>query len=132
MLVQLRLAYLFSTSDHNSIISNILLNFEANHSDIRLVHKNFKASNFDEFNRYLSSINWSNIFDDAESVNDLWTKFCDVLNLGIEKFVPDHVECCNSKRVLYPLYIRKMLLKKKNYGVKGITLMVVMVISVIR
>ena len=103
----------FSTSDHNSIISNILLNFEANHSDIRLVHKNFKASNFDEFNRYLSSINWSNIFDDAESVNDLWTKFCDVLNLGIEKFVPDHVECCNSKRVLYPLYIRKMLLKKK-------------------
>ena len=103
----------FSTSDHNSIISNILINFEANHSDIRLVHKNFKASNFDEFNRYLSSINWSNIFDDAESVNDLWTKFCDVLNLGIEKFVPDHVECCNSKRVLYPLYIRKMLLKKK-------------------
>jgi hypothetical protein len=101
----------FSTSDHCSIVSHILLDDRDNLPNV-YPRKNFINADYKAFNDFLMLQNWDEIFSDDDSANEMWDKLCDVINDGLGKFVPNYVNKLNNAK-RYPPYIRKMLLKKR-------------------
>ena len=77
------------------------------------------------FNVFFQNVNWYDLFYEYKNIESRWKIFIDVINEGIEKYIPlMKVQCdkskCNHK---FPNYIRHILLKKKKkwfkYKFKG-------------
>jgi hypothetical protein len=82
------------------------------------MYKNFRNADYVAFNEFMKSQIWSDLFAGLESVNDMWRKLnqvTDGLTDGLTRFVPDCSNKQKSKKVIYPEYLNKMLLKKSYY-----------------
>lgn len=102
-------------SDHN-IVSFKLHCMAANQlNDESILFRDFENTDFDGLNRYLSTIDWSAVLVTSYDTNTYWKKFMEILNAGIELYVPVRRKKMLSRRVgcLYPYFIRQMLRKRK-------------------
>ena len=86
----------FSTSDHDSIVCEIVKPF-VNIGD-SISKPCFKKADYVLINAFLSTLDWEDIFSDCESVNDYWLAFKGILDNVISNFVPN-VNQSNHKRV---------------------------------
>jgi len=115
----------FIGCDHMSVHFNIVLPVELSpniclplcddpESEV-LCFYNFNAGDYDGLNMYLSSVNWQEVFGDISDINECWNSFTDILNKGIELFVPVKVfdpTVPRNERKLLPLFIRQLYRKK--------------------
>ena len=98
----------FSTSDHCCIISHILPDERGNLLNAYSYHrKNCMNSDYKAFNDFLMYQNWNEIFSEVDSANEIWIRLYDVINDGLDKFVPNCINKVNNAK-RYPPYIRKM------------------------
>ena len=113
----------FGNSDHETIEFNFVIpEINSNNKcDSKCVF-NFKDADFDGLNAFLSAVDWQNVLrtpDAANDVNNCMDAFIDVLNEGINIFVPIkevfNVPSSSNSRAsvrIYPLFIRQLFRKK--------------------
>lgn len=105
-------------SDHDIVCFKVLVPPSTTHDtldrNIKDVRYDFKHADYVGFNNYLSGINWSNILTNTDDIDILWNRFTEVIDSGIDMFVPT-LSCSriSSRTVsMYPLYIRQLFRKK--------------------
>ena len=76
----------FSTSDHASILCNIMVQKNLN-DDCELI-PNFRKADYTLINAFLATIDWNSVFENCRCTNDYWSAFKDVINTAIYNFVP--------------------------------------------
>ena len=76
----------FSTSDHYAI--NLKVRFAQPATGPAEIRRDYWNANFDEFSGFLMSVDWANVFMSCATIDQFWMAFTEVLNAGIEKFVP--------------------------------------------
>ena len=103
----------FSSSDHASLIFNIFMD-TADVDYKSICFRDFRSGDYDSFNIYLNSIAWHLILSCTDSVEDIWNKFLNIMQVGISKYVPIKAKSNRAtKACLYPPYIMKLQLNKK-------------------
>ncbi|KAK5971058.1 hypothetical protein GCK32_005671 [Trichostrongylus colubriformis] len=91
------------TSDHNIVI------FSVNVPAQDMAGKEFRCfprANVEAINRELSSVNWFSVFNNYDSIDDVYHRFLDVIRLLIDRFVPIKKLC--SVVESYPRHIRNL------------------------
>ena len=89
-------------------------NADGAESDV-LCYYNFSAGDYEGLNSYLSAVNWQEIFQDNTDIDKCWELFINVLDKGIELFVPVKVfdpKLTKKDKKLLPLFIRQLYRKK--------------------
>lgn len=97
----------FHTSDHR------ILEFYCDSKAERplfLPLPNFFRANYAAMNQYLASINWWSVFQNFQSADDMYMKFCSVMYNGFSNFVP--LSFRKVKTVKYPVHIQNLLKQK--------------------
>ena len=114
----------FIGCDHMSVHFSIVLPDELSNNCLPLdddpdhevlCYFNFIAGDYEGLNMYLSSVNWHDVFADISDINDCWVSFTNILNKGIELFIPVKVfdpKLSKKDRKLLPLFIRQLYRKK--------------------
>jgi ribonuclease P/MRP protein subunit RPP40 len=120
----------FSTSDHcsvefvlnnchNSIHSIDSVNQAQsslhNKVDTSLCYKLWKKADWSSMKIFLSHIDWECYLHKSLDGEQCWDNFISVLNCVIDKFVPSKQSVnasCRSKKISYPITIRKLLIRK--------------------
>lgn len=111
----------FSTSDHSSVIVDILctkqsLTSESNEPTKQRIFK-WKCGDYVGMCLYLKEYNWSDMFAFNLTADDLWHAFCEVLDKAIELFVPsvltDYNQHTKTSRTHYPKYIHRSITRKR-------------------
>ena len=85
-------------SDHNIVIAQARLKPQINKQTPRTIHL-FKKANWNDFKAFINRSK-VNIINNADvlSVEDIWTKFTNMINEGINKFVP--IKKIGTKKLL--------------------------------
>lgn len=99
-----------ATSDHFSI------RFELNVSQDHKVCEFVRFNNCDHVVDFLNHINWNFIFEDCSDSQSFWTEFSNVLNFGINNFLPK--KRANNSKSFFPLSentTNALREKKKNW-----------------
>ena len=110
------------SSDHESVLFELYLQHggyscdnsveNVDSDDCNLVY-DYDNTDYVGLNLYLSNFCWSEIFSYCSDVNDYWSIFVSILNLGIYLYTPTKRVCMSrSHGKKYPLYIRQLLRKK--------------------
>ena len=111
-------------SDHNIVEFNLVLptdNIIKNNinDDAKQYCYNFKEADFEGLNNFLIGVDWQSILC-SDNANDCMETFINILNIGIDEFVPvkpvSTLSCPSHDRKynrLYPLYIRQLFGKKR-------------------
>jgi len=78
--------------------------------DSKAFVRDFKNADYVTFDNYLLSINWNTELVNCYDVNTYWDNFVNVINIGIELFVPMKRINFNARfcKQYYPHYIRQM------------------------
>jgi hypothetical protein len=87
-------------SDHNMISFKLhcMATDKANENSVLV--RDFANTDFDAFNMYLLAIDWSALLVTSYDVNTYWKNFMDILNEGIELYVPTRRRKISDKRVV--------------------------------
>ena len=102
----------FSTSDHCSV--SFSLNFTCCHNiECPLTITEWKNAYWVNFNSFLLSVDWIYILSTSLTADVLWTTFKDILNTGIELFVPNHTRKSSNSTKKPPRNIRRLINNKK-------------------
>ena len=67
---------------------------------------NYSKADFKGLNIYFSQVNWVGLFKHCTDINLIYSKFLDIINGGIKKFVP--LKKKKSGMRVYPPYIIKL------------------------
>ena len=103
----------FSTSDHCAIVFTMC--FDSNYDEAtQCILYDWQKADWLSFNNFLFEIDWLSVLSENLTVDSLWSAFCKILNLGIEKYVPHFARKPNSTRSnkKYPKSVRKLQSKK--------------------
>ena len=74
--------------------------------------RNFFLANYSEINNFLSTIDWSCVFNGTNDIDSLYENFLSFLNESIQRYVPF---CGNKRKPRLPSHIRNLLKQKKHY-----------------
>ena len=110
----------FGTSDHDSINFVVVIENEfsvlddpKNNIGIDLCKLWWKAD-WEGFELYCLSIDWFEILSGCFEANEMWGCFINVLNEGINTFVPQRKWTKTSTKIVrYPIALRKLINKKR-------------------
>ena len=105
----------FSTSDHNAISCEILYS-KSSQLENPSHNKQFmwKHGDYDGLCNYLACYNWNDFFTYNLTADSLWQTFRDILDCGLELFVPYKFVCCESTPSRkYPRRIRELIARKR-------------------
>ena len=111
----------FSTSDHNCVITNIILPNRSNNSynhccSVTDMFYDFNNADWNSIRSYLASVDFNVLFNSDLSVPDIFTAFYNIVYRCLNMYVPKRPS--NSKNTTkigkrkYPAKIRKLLNKK--------------------
>ena len=92
----------FSNSDHISFSCKIKMT-QPTCSHFIPANHNYSKADFKGINIFFSQVNWVGLFKHCSDINLIYSKFLDIINQGIKKFVP-HKKKKSGMRV-YPPYI---------------------------
>ena len=98
----------FSTSDHNCVEFRAL--GQSKNSN-KVTVKNFRAANYLAINGYLCSVDWTSLFYNCCTVQEIWDAFSVVVKYAVDNFVPTHE--IKIGKINYPLYIRRLQSRKR-------------------
>jgi hypothetical protein len=101
------------SSDHNIISFSFTLSFPlpADNPPVSSC-PNFKLADWASFTSYMSDIDWTFEFSCCASAADMWLKLTDVINIGINNYVPCKSSRSSRIQHFYPSHIRRMYSKK--------------------
>ncbi len=99
-------------SDHNIIMGDLIVPVKIAENKSKIV-KQFGKGDYVAFNGYLCNINWCTVFDRCHDVQSRWDRFANIMNTGIELFVPSVNVSSSERQNHYPAYIRRLVLKKR-------------------
>ena len=95
----------FSTSDHNAILFNICSSTTHSalplHSEEFINYVNWKGEHWDEFAAYCDSMDWVLLLSTVHTADECWKVFTDIVNAGIDRFIP---KVCHRKRIMQKMY----------------------------
>jgi len=109
----------FSTSDHCVVdfqLSYLPLKGDSSHCfPVDVNYRNFNMCDWDGIRNCLYNVDWSDVFSDCATAEQHASKFYDIVNDCVERFVPLCVSPRNGRfhGTRYPPHIRKLLSKKK-------------------
>ena len=112
----------FGLSDHNSIVCSmvtdpVIIAPDARPSPVL----NWSGADWSNFSNYCQSINWVNIINSSQTVDELWGALTAEIINGVKKFVPFYKtskKYTSSRKSAHKSNIVKnSKLKKENYGV---------------
>jgi hypothetical protein len=72
-------------SDHNIITWKLICNIKI--QDNKELCRQYHRANYDDMRNWLNDVDWNNEFENLD-VDEVWTRFCSIMNLAVEKFVP--------------------------------------------
>ena len=107
----------FSTSDHDSLVFNIITN---NKSDTKAAGsgavnllRQWEKADWNGFERYCGAVNWNIFFADCKGSDGCWELFSDFLNKGILTFVPSKsVPQRSGRKNCHPPKVKRLLYNK--------------------
>jgi len=101
-------------SDHNTVCFDMLLPMRDPKNINVSTRFDFKRADYTNLNNYLLGVDWYSLLTDTCDVNLQWETFTEVLNAGMEMYVPyTTVSVKNNQHYRnYPLYIRQLFRKK--------------------
>ena len=106
----------FGNSDHLCIVFKILCPSKLS-SPINHTYKyDFKRGNYEGLNNFFSTVNWKMLFENSKDLNFIYTKFLEMVNLGLQNFIP---YLSTKSKPKLPTHISN-LLKYKNKLYKDI------------
>lgn len=73
--------------------------------------RDFSRTDYDAMNAYLSQIDWLSLFSDFTDIDDMYTRFCNVVYHAIDSFVPYRTPRSNT--MAYPPHIQRII-KRRN------------------
>ena len=76
----------FCTSDHSSIICNMLPLAKSNKTNVR--KPCFQKADFNLINAFLATVDWNVVYTDCSTTEDYWRAFKNILDTVIFNFVP--------------------------------------------
>ena len=103
----------FSTSDHCAILFTV--SFESNYDEAtQCIVYDWQKADWLSFNNFLFGIDWSRVASTNLTVDLLWSAFCEILNRGIEMYIPHFIRNTNLSKSnrKYPKSVRKLQSKK--------------------
>jgi hypothetical protein len=100
-------------SDHYIVSADIDLNVAMSTKVTTKTVRDFSKGDYDAFNVFLSHINWYQVFTSNVSVESRWAAFLEIVNAGIEKYIPVKTASVSNRTTKYPAYIRRLLMKKR-------------------
>ena len=107
---------LTDTCDHNQI--EIKISTRPKIDNRRLSRLNFYSADYTKINSYLSDINWENILDTNENINQMYEKFLSIIHKSIELHVPiNH----RTQKPFLPKEIKLLLKAKRKLYIKSKT-----------
>lgn len=106
-------------SDHDSVHFKLQCLLQQRNNDLYDQHAfsyDFKCADYYGLNQFLMSVDWSAVLVNCQDVNIYWQNFVNVLNLGIDKFVPRRTASASSAKCpkTYPKFIQRLYGKKQN------------------
>lgn len=108
MVEDVKVAEHLSNSDHNIISFSLKCKTVINTCTKSI--PNFKKADFVSLKQSINSINWNSEFKDLD-VENIWVKFCNILNDAVTKYVP----YSKKKSDKNPKWMTKKALKFRNY-----------------
>ena len=102
------------SSDHNIVSFTLTLSFAALADNSPLPPRpNYNLADWESLSSYLSSIDWTHELCCCATATDMWTKFTDIVKIGVGRFVPNCKSPINSHtRRYYPARIRRLYASK--------------------
>ena len=102
------------SSDHNIVSFMLAISLPVIDTDRGLsLRPNFHRADWNSLLLYLSSVNWTSEFYTCASATDMWSKFTDIVNVGISLYVPNFKSPTSAHtRCVYPVRIRKFYARK--------------------
>ena len=98
-------------SDHNIITWKLICNIKI--QDNKELCRQYHRANYDDMRNWLNDVDWNNEFENLD-VDEVWTRFCSIMNLAVEKFVPlEH-----KKTQKYPKWMNRDARRAQKYKSK--------------
>ena len=118
MVVDCKVNAPLGNSDHDIVEFRLALadNIGDVHDDMeRTCVYDFDHADYEALNMFMSSVDWTSVFEGAQNVNDYWSRFAFVLNTGIAAHTPTKIVSNTNLKYfkVYPLYIRQLVRKKR-------------------
>jgi ribonuclease P/MRP protein subunit RPP40 len=108
MIENLEIKEHLGTSDHNIVTWKLICKTDMSRTNTK--YYAFKKADYLGMNEWLSKVNWDVEFDNL-GVEDMWTKFMEIINNSIEKFVPISQRKINK----FPVWMTRKAMKKRKY-----------------
>jgi len=104
----------FSTSDHNIVAFSLYFCSVIYAGADDTSWFDYSRADWDSLNAYISETDWQSVYSNCQDSEQVWSAFSDVLQSGINMFVPVNIHKVRKKNVRsYPAAIRKLYVKKK-------------------
>jgi len=103
-----------STGDHDKIVFKLYFpsNVVLNESD--KIFTDFSHVDWQAFNEYFSSVNWSTVYSADDDGDARWAAFSNTLNNAVLQFAETSIKHVRRSAIRsYPAHIRKLISKKK-------------------
>ena len=105
----------FGSSDHNSIIFTIVSTCKTAATSFNPIPiLSWGKANWGAFQNYCQSLDWNELLQPGQTVDELWNAFLKVIKTGVNMFVPSSVykEKIGKKKYTKSKVIRKLTSKK--------------------
>ena len=101
-------------SDHYLISADLVVqSTPMNITNKRQWRRDFTKTDFDAFHFYLHYVKWYTIFAKYPDVDSKWNAFSEILNFGINIYVPLAKVKSTTRRFSYPSVIKRLILRKR-------------------
>ena len=106
------LGYL-QNSDHTMILGDFSFNIQNPQTEEMI--SDWKNLDEEGFRTYLNNIDWDNLLD-SDSTETCWGNFRNVINIGLEKFVPKKVRRSNNRPIWMNQHVLRLIrIKQRRY-----------------
>ncbi len=102
----------FSTSDHNAVVFKINL-MKPREFLPSVCVPDFHKADFEALSIFFSKIQWKSELGRCSDVESRWKCFKSIVEMGVDRFVPQRKVFSHTKKRSYPKKIQKLLVKKK-------------------